>query len=233
MKWYRLAAEQGFAPAQTSLGLMYATGNVVSQDDKIAVRWWRLAAAQGYAISQKNLGGMYENGRGVPQDYETAVEWYKLSAKQGDAGAQHNLGRMYENGLGVSKNYKTAVEWYKLVAEQGYAPAQDKIEELQRKISEQKPSSTLTAEKSAPPTTKGNYWKGQVAYRNQDYATALREWGPLANQGNANALFNLGVMYQYGQGVPQNYKTAIKWFRLAAKQGHPRAQEHVEFLRKK
>jgi hypothetical protein len=212
---------------------MYATGNVVSQDDKTAVKWWKLAAEQGYAISQKNLGWMYENGRGVSQDYGTAVKWYKLSAKQGDAGAQHNLGRMYENGLGVSKNYKTAVEWYKLVAEQGHAPAQDKIEELQQKFSEQIPSSTVTAEKSAPPRTKGNYWKGQVAYRNQDYATALREWEPLANQGNANALFNLGVMYKYGQGVPQNYKTAIKWFRLAAKQGHPRAQEQVEFLRKK
>ena len=166
-------------------------------------------------------------------DYATALRELKPLAEQGHVSAQNNLGAMYGTGRGAPQDNTTAVKWYRLAAEQGFAPAQDKIEELQRKISEQKPSSTLTAEKSAPPTTKGNYWKGQVAYRNQDYATALREWEPLANQGNANALFNLGVMYQYGQGVPQNYKTAIKWFRLAAKQGHPRAQVHVEFLRKK
>ena len=78
-----------------------------------------------------------------------------------------------------------------------------------------------------------DFQKGLTAARSGDFATALREWRPLAEQGNAFAQSNLGVMYKYGQGVPQNYKTAIKWFRLAAKQGHPRAQEQVEFLRKK
>ena len=86
---------------------------------------------------------------------------------------------------------------------------------------------------SAGEVWSADYQKGLDAANRGDYATALREWKPLAEQGNANALFNLGVMYKYGQGIPQNYKTAIKWFRLAAKQGHPRAQEQVEFLRKK
>ncbi len=83
------------------------------------------------------------------------------------------------------------------------------------------------------PAYSADFQKGVDAYNSGDYATALREWKPLAEQGNAGAQFNLGLMYGDGQGVPQNYKTAIKWFRLAAKQGHPRAQEQVEFLRKK
>jgi len=45
-----------------------------------------------------------------------------------------------------------------------------------------------------------------------EYATTLREWTPLAEQGDANAQSFLGVMYEYGQGVPQNYKTAVKWY---------------------
>ena len=57
-----------------------------------------------------------------------------------------------------------------------------------------------------------------------DYATALREWTPLAKQGNASAQFNLGLMYRKGQGVPQDYKTAVKWYRLAAEQGNASAQ---------
>jgi hypothetical protein len=59
-----------------------------------------------------------------------------------------------------------------------------------------------------------------VAARNRgDYATALRLFRPLADQGVANAQHNLGVMYRDGRGVPQNYSEAVRWFRLAADRG--------------
>ena len=61
--------------------------------------------------------------------------------------------------------------------------------------------------------------KCSSAYERGDYATALREWKPLAKQGNASAQFNLGMTYANGRGVPQDYKTAVKWYKLAAKQG--------------
>ena len=64
-----------------------------------------------------------------------------------------------------------------------------------------------------------NYQRGLDAYDNGNFATALREWRPLAEQGIADAQFYLGQMYVKGEGVPQNDKTAIKWYRLAAKQG--------------
>ena len=61
MKWYRLAAEQGYADAQNNLGVMYRKGQGVPQDDKTAVKWYRLAAEQGNADAQYNLGLMYRN----------------------------------------------------------------------------------------------------------------------------------------------------------------------------
>ena len=66
-----------------------------------------------------------------------------------------------------------------------------------------------------------DFQKGLTAYKSGDFATALREWTPLAKQGDADAQFNLGLMYDKGQGVPQDYKTAVKWYRLAAEQGMP------------
>ena len=69
-----------------------------------------------------------------------------------------------------------------------------------------------------------DFQKGVTAYDKKDYATALREWKPLAKQGNFSAQYLLGVMYRKGQGVPQDYKTALKWYRLAAKQGNADAQ---------
>ncbi len=65
---------------------------------------------------------------------------------------------------------------------------------------------------------------GLKAYKAGDYETALVEWRPLAEQGNAEAQFNLGKMHFSGQGVPQNVKKAIRWFRPAAEQGIADAQ---------
>ena len=47
--------------------------------------------------------------------------------------------------------------------------------------------------------------EGVAAYDRGDYATAFEEFRPLAEQGNDDAQFNLGVMYGNGQGVPQDY----------------------------
>ena len=69
--------------------------------------------------------------------------------------------------------------------------------------------------------------KGLTAYQSGDYATALREWKPLAEQGDAVAQNNLGVMYENGQGVSENDKTAVKWYRLAAEQEFANAQYNL------
>ncbi len=65
---------------------------------------------------------------------------------------------------------------------------------------------------------------GKEAYLRGDYATALKEFRVLAEQGHAEAQNNLGVMYDKGRGVPQDYAEAIRWFRLAATQGYALAQ---------
>jgi len=80
---------------------------------------------------------------------------------------------------------------------------------------------------SAGVSWSADFQKGVTAYDSGDYATALREWKPLAEQGDAVAQFNLGVMYKKGLGVPQDYKTAVKWYRLAAEQGNARAQTNL------
>ena len=69
-----------------------------------------------------------------------------------------------------------------------------------------------------------NFQKGLTAAQSGDFATALREWTPLAKQGDASAQSLLGSMYNEGKGVPQDYKTAAKWWKLAADQGDAGAQ---------
>ena len=69
--------------------------------------------------------------------------------------------------------------------------------------------------------------EGVAAYDRGDYATALREWRPLAKQGNANAQYNLGIMYNNGRGVPQDFAEAVKWYSKAAEQGMAEAQVNL------
>jgi len=80
------------------------------------------------------------------------------------------------------------------------------------------------------PASSADLQKGFDAVERGDYATALREWTPLAEQGDTGAQFNLGLMYSNGYGVPQNYKTAFKWYTLAAEQGHAYAQTNLGLM---
>ncbi len=54
-----------------------------------------------------------------------------------------------------------------------------------------------------------------------------------AAQGDADAQFNLGVMYENGQGVPQGYAEAVKWYRKAAEQGFAPAQHNLGVMYQK
>jgi len=69
--------------------------------------------------------------------------------------------------------------------------------------------------------------RGVAADKRGDYATALREYRGVAEQGDFFAQTLLGIMYYEGKGVPQNYGTAVRWYTLAAKQGYMRAQSNL------
>ena len=49
----------------------------------------------------------------------------------------------------------------------------------------------------------------------------------MAESGNAEAQWALGVVYRRGEGVPRDHAEAVKWYRLAAEQGHARAQNNL------
>ena len=81
------------------------------------------------------------------------------------------------------------------------------------------------------PAFSADLQKGLTAAEKGDFTTALREWKPLAKQGYADAQFNLGIMYEKGQGVPRDDKTAVKWYRLAAEQGYDYAQNNLKNMK--
>ena len=79
----------------------------------------------------------------------------------------------------------------------------------------------------AVPARAGPFEDAHAAYAAEDYATALRLYRAMADQGNGNAQFSLGTMYEKGRGVAQDEAMAAKWYRLAAGQGHIQAQYNL------
>lgn len=71
---------------------------------------------------------------------------------------------------------------------------------------------------------------GLAAAQAGDFSAALQEWVPLAEQGNAEAQLLLGVMFDKGQGVPQDDAEEVKWYRLAAEQGNALAQVNLGYV---
>ena len=94
VKWYRRAAEQNHALAQSSLGVCYYMGDGVPKDVVEALKWWRKAAEQNVAEAQYNLAGRYANGEGVAKDLEKARRWYRVAQQRGDPDAGESLRRL-------------------------------------------------------------------------------------------------------------------------------------------
>ncbi|MBL6934976.1 MAG: sel1 repeat family protein [Alphaproteobacteria bacterium] len=84
LREWKPLAEKGNPVAQTLLGLMYSSGDGVSQNHAEAVKWYLRAANQGVPDAQYNLGYMYSMGKGAPQDNIHAHMWSILAADKGN-----------------------------------------------------------------------------------------------------------------------------------------------------
>ena len=74
------------------------------------------------------------------------------------------------------------------------------------------------------PLTAAEFQKGFEAHLRGDYAAAIREWGPLAAQGDPRAQFNIGNMFDFGKGVKEDNAQAVYWYKKSAEKGNASAQ---------
>jgi TPR repeat protein len=110
--WLSKSAEERYAPAERTLGLLYSYTDLAR-----AALWLQRAAQQGDSEAQFLLGTAYEQGSFGTINYKEAVDWLQKSAKQGHPDAQASLGQMYEDGEGVKRDYNMAAKWYRKAAE--------------------------------------------------------------------------------------------------------------------
>ncbi|MFK4769570.1 tetratricopeptide repeat protein [Rhizobium sp. ZW T2_16] len=123
-KLYRLAAEQGDAPAQDMLSWLLLEGEIIPSDPAEAKSWAEQAAEAGIAASMTRLGMLYHNALGVERDPAQAVYWWRKGAAGDDADAQAMLGAAYHMGAGMPADRVDALAWLLRALNGGSALAQ-------------------------------------------------------------------------------------------------------------
>jgi TPR repeat protein len=126
--WCQRAADQGFVPALSNLGLLF----VLTKNPAKAADLWQKAADQGDPEACYNLALAYVKGEGVLQDKARAFSLLLEAARQGVIPAQSRIGLMYATGEGVPQDSVEAHKWFYLASEKGDAAA---IANLDRSLS--------------------------------------------------------------------------------------------------
>jgi len=102
-KFFKNAADKGFAPAQDMLGVIYANRNNIAG----AISLWQKAASKGYAESQYRLGQVYFLGTNVNRNIKTAREWFSKAAAKGFQDAKTQLESMTGAGRTLRASKKS------------------------------------------------------------------------------------------------------------------------------
>lgn len=135
-------------------------------------------------------------------EYDKARNLWLPLALKGDVDAQFNLGALYDNGFGVDKSSTKAAQWYSAAAGRKLAIAQVTLARMRR--------------------------AGEIETIDWEESVGLLETA--AHSGFADAQYELGVAFDRGIGVTQNYATAALWYRRAADQKLAAAQYNLATL---
>jgi len=119
LRWYQLAANQNHKDALYELGKMYAAGNGVNQNKRLALENYKNAASQKHPKAMLEAAKLYEY-----EDKAKSLELYKEAAACGVVEAQCALGKMFATGRGVPVDFAQSADYYSAAANQGDLNAQ-------------------------------------------------------------------------------------------------------------
>lgn len=250
VKWFRKAADQNYAAAESCLASCYDEGQVVGQDHSEdysqALKWYRKAAEQNYAEAQVNLGVHYANGHGVKADDKEAVKWYRKAVEQNYAKAEYKLAGCYKFGYGVEEDRVEAMKLYHTAAEQNSIDAQielgyearfanDLVEAAKwyRKAADNGDSDAAVALKhlnDPPPDPSSINFPLSAPLSAPPPPIPIETLKLKAEQGDTDAQGQLVNIYESGlQDEKQNFVEAVKWCQKLAASEYTE-QPHYQYM---
>ncbi len=239
IKWFSISADQGHVHSMYTIAMLYARGQGVKTDLTESFKWVKKLAEKGHRMAQYNLGKMYQMGHGTEKNEKLARQWYMFAAKRGSPSAIHELmsmeradfqvfmsspinrenlihlarsndpksqyllGKAYYSGIGIEKNEINGRQWILEAAKNGYAEAQYTVAYLF-------------------PIVQNS--------RKESYVFQLEWTKKAAEKGHLFATFNLGGMYETGNGVDKDWSEAGRWYIYSAGLGNANAIKRLHMM---
>ena len=205
MLWARKAAQMEQPMAFLALGRIYDEGLGVDVDHKEGLKWFEKAADKGDANAQNAVGNIYLNADYIDHNPSKAFKYYQMAAAQGHLDGMANLGYCYQEGIGTDMNIMSAEEWLRKAADGGL---QDAIDLLN-----------------------GPLYSTDANIQNIEELSDFEKYSELAKSGDADAMYQLGIMYLKGDGVVIDEKKGLELIDRAGKAGSVEAAEYlVDYL---
>jgi len=190
VEWYLKAANQGDGYAQYKLAMCYSVnyGRALPFEEckKLYVQWILTAIEQDIDSALYQAGCMYENGYYVTQDYQAAIGYFNKAASLGHLDSKYELALCYEKGKGVDKDEAKAIQMYIEVLnhDKDHADALNQLGMM--------------------------YIDGRGVEKNEEEGVTMLYRA--VEHGNQRAEINLGICFEQGWGVPQDYNLAMAYY---------------------
>lgn len=209
-------AEAGNLQAQLQIGEgLFGPGP--AQDVPGAMRWFQRAADAGYAPARQRLGQIAFDEASTEHKARrltAAVPGYEKSAGYGNTSAMLALGGLHASGSLPKKDTVAAKAWFEKAIAAGDARGTAMLKLMNTAEAQFTKQQTLEA--------------AIKAYNEKDFVAARAGWEKGAADGDVYSMFNLGTLYENGQGVTRDYVIAKTWYEKALALKHPDAAEALK-----
>ena len=162
---------------------------------------------------------MYSHTGDMEKDYKLAFNYYLDNAEQGDSEIKCNLGIMYKIGKGTKRDFQKALYWFTKASEEGYENAKFQIGHMYE-YGEGVKQSYIKA---------FDYYLETENY-NGYIRNNINRYKSIAEKGDGEFQYKLGLMYEKGIGVTKNSKSAVYWYEKAAENGIRNANNRIAWL---
>ena len=211
--------------AMAALGAQLFSGEGVEQDEAIAVQWLQRAVTRHHPYAQLMLGMANAKGRGVRKNITTALQLLELSSQQGHTEAHYQWAQLLEQHPKLILTPHQVRHLYESASDHGHVLAQLRLGHLLRGDWIPSSQSLLATEVTAV-----RHKSAFSRSKDPDLVSSLAYFRMAAEQGHAEAQFEVGQMYAQGLGTLQIFEEALHWYSLSARQGHAKAQFNLAFL---
>ena len=225
-QWLQKAGEAGASSAYKDLAVIAQNEN----DYTKAMEYYLKAADMGNGEAMCRIGLLYDSGKGVTKNIDTANQWYLKAGEAGLSYGYYNLANNYNS----AEEYTKAMEYYLKAADMGNGEAMCQIGllyNLGKGVAKNIDTANQWYLKAGEAGDSDGYYC--LAENCRSLSQAIEYYRKAADMGNAKAMIEIGMSYEYGRGVTKNVDTANQWYLKAGEAGDPEGYMIVaEYYRK-